>query len=217
MIQLQTGLSGLRLFYLIASLPIWINMSESVIDLRDLQFRVGMHRDMKAYQQVYKHFYQPLIQFATAMVDSKEVAEELYSDLLLKVWNMTDRLTTIDNLKVYLYRSIKNASLNYLQQQERRPVVSLEVQPVEKPQVAFMGDDVLKKEFQVRLQKAIAALPPKGRMVYLLIKEEGMSYKQVADILSISPNTVEGHMTTALKRITASLKAYFNHGSSSQL
>lgn len=187
-------------------------MSEPVVDIKELQGAVALHRDMKAYQQLYKHFYQPLILFATAMVTSKEVAEELYSDLLLKLWTMDERLATIDNLKVYLYRSIKNASLNYLEQQNRRPVVSLEVQPVEKPQAAFMGDEVLKKEFQVRLQKAIAALPPKGRMVYLLIKEEGMSYKQVAEILSISPNTVEGHMTTALRRITASLRAYFNHG-----
>jgi RNA polymerase sigma-70 factor (ECF subfamily) len=177
-----------------------------------LQNKIALHRDMQAYQQLYKILHKPLIRFATSMIDSKEVAEEIFSDLMLKIWHMEEKLAAIENLNVYLFRSIRNASLNYLQKNNRVRLVELNDGVNDKAGTGFLQDEVLRNEFQSHLLHAVEALPPRCKMVYLLIKEEGMTYRQVSDVLGITVNTIEGHMTVALKRITQCLRTYLNSG-----
>ena len=76
--------------------------------------RIALHGDMKAYKELYLLMFNNLQKFAYSMVKSREVAEELVSDVFIKLWQMKDQLSTIRNLKVYLYCITKNLSLNHL-------------------------------------------------------------------------------------------------------
>jgi RNA polymerase sigma-70 factor (ECF subfamily) len=91
-------------------------------------------------------------------------------------------------------------------------MVDLETIHLELKQVKTPEEDLLSSEFQKNLAHAIKSLPAKSQLVYKLIKEEGFSYKQVADVLEISVNTVEGHMSTALKKLSTILSAYLRSG-----
>ena len=63
----------------------------------------------------------------------------------------------------------------------------------------------IQKENFRQIEAAINALPPKCKLVFRLIKEEGLRYKEVAELLSVAPKTVEAHMATAYNRIAESL------------
>lgn len=184
-------------------------MSQPQIDIIQLQHDVAVFRDQQAYKILFKHFHKPLIHFGTSIVKSKESAEEIYSDVMLKLWTLGNALNNIDNLKVYLFISIKNASLNYLAKHYKVKTLDIESVDIELQHVSTPEEDLLSSEFQRSLALAIKALPTKAQLVYKLIKEDGFSYKNVAEILGISVNTVEGHMTAALKKIATSLRSYF--------
>ena len=187
-------------------------MSHSQIDIVQLQHRVAIARDQQAYKALFKYFHKPLIGFGTSIVKSKEAAEEIYSDIMLKIWDLGAALISIGNLKVYLFISVKNAALNYLAKYYKIKTVDIETLDLKLPHVNTPEEDLLSSEFQRTLAQAIKSLPAKSQLVYKLIKEEGFSYKQVADVLEISVNTVEGHMSTALKKLSTSLSAYLRQG-----
>jgi len=187
-------------------------VSQPDIYIVQLQHGVAIARDQEAYKTLFKYFHKPLIRFGASIVKSKEAAEEIYSDLMLKVWDLGPALIDIDNLKIYLFISVKNASLNYLAKYYKLKTVDLETIHLELPHIETPEEDLLSSEFQKYLAQAIKSLPAKSQLVFKLIKEEGFSYKQVADILEISVNTVEGHMSTALKKLSASLTTYLRSG-----
>lgn len=185
-------------------------MSSSQPDIVKLQLSVAIARDQQAYKTLFKYFYTSLISFGTSIVRSREAAEEIYSDIMLKMWDLGPALTSIDNLKIYLFISVKNASLNYLEKYYKIKMVDIETIDLKLQDVKTPEEDLLSSEFQRTLAQAIRSLPAKSQLVYKLIKEEGLSYKQVADVLEISVNTVEGHMSTALKKLSTWLSTYHN-------
>lgn len=186
-------------------------MNQNNPDIKELQARIALTRDARAYEALYKHYYKPLILFSETITRSKEGAEEVYSDVLLKLWNMGEALNEIANLKVYLYQSVRNASLNYIAKYQKVRIVDIEqASSNEVPGASTPLQTMLYAELNQKVALIVRSLPPKAQQVYRLVKEEHFRYKEVADILAISVSTVEGHMTTALKKIALSLHPYLN-------
>src|SRR5512147_552556 len=76
--------------------------------------RIALSEDMKAYKELYLLMFDSLFQFSFSFVKSKQVAQELVSDVFIKLWQIRSQLSAIDNLKPYLFGITKNISLNYL-------------------------------------------------------------------------------------------------------
>jgi len=181
------------------------------IHLKEWQYSIALYRDQKAYSKLFLHFYKPLTHFAVSLVKNKEAAEEIFSDVMLKVWDIGAALEKIENLSTYLFIAIKNTALNYLSRYHKAKFVDITQVDIDLLQAYDpQQDECLKIELKHTMAASIKALPPKCQLVYLLIKEYGLSYKQVAEIVGISVNTVEGHMTTAMKKMAHSLKVYMD-------
>lgn len=150
--------------------------------------------------------YGSAIRFSALITKNEEAAEEIYSDAMMKLWFMEDKLTGIDNLKTYLFVILKNSSLNYLKRNQRLLVVSIDDIDTDHLQSQSAEDLIYGKELNALLARAVNSLPPKCLMAYNLIKDEGFTYRQTAEIMGLSINTIEGHMQNALQKITAYLK-----------
>jgi RNA polymerase sigma-70 factor (ECF subfamily) len=188
-------------------------LNNPAIDIIQLQQDIAVYRDQQAYEKLFLYFYQPLIEQAFSMVKSREVAEEIYSDVLLKVWDLESALSRIDNLKAYLFISVKNKCLNYLASSSNRPVLDIDDIDINVFVSDSPEDNLLATELKKNITAAIQSLQPKTRMVYQLIREFGCSYKETAEITGISINTVEYHMTNALKKLAVSLRPFLQSGS----
>lgn len=176
-----------------------------------LQNRVAYIRDETAYQKLFYYFHPRLFRFCIKMLKVPEVAEEIVSDIMLKLWLMDSKLAYIDDLKLYLFKAAKNACLTHLTRQKRQ-IISLEA-----PEENTLTDtdhtpetQMLTTEAAQELERAVASLPPQCQMVFRLIREEGFSHRQVVQTLEISQNTIETHMRIALKRIKTQLDRYLN-------
>lgn len=177
--------------------------------LKHLQQKVAFERDEQAYKELFFHFYQPLIRFALGFLKVREASEEVVSDVLLKVWALGEGLDEIDNLAVYLFRATRNRSLNYIRDNQKHTSLSLDLldhsfrYPHSDPE-----DCLLQNEWKEQMRSAVAGLPPKCQMVYKLVREAGLSYKEVAAVMNISENTVDRHLNNALHKMIKSMKAY---------
>jgi RNA polymerase sigma-70 factor (family 1) len=167
-----------------------------------LQYRIACFDDQHAYKELFTSLYSYLCTFARTIVKSKEPAEEVVSDVFIKIWEMRKDLEKIENLKVYLYVSTRNHSLNYLEKQKRIVTNSTGELHTEFVSLYFDPEQLLiTADMLALIHKAIDQLPPKCKMIFKLVKEDGLKYREVAEILSISIKTVENQLAIALHKI----------------
>lgn len=166
---------------------------------------------MKAYKQLYVLLFDGLHRFSYSMVKSSEGAEEIVSDVFIKLWQIREQLDKIENLKVYLYTITKNFSLNYITKNSKNPVIHFEHMTVEagiefkNPEDLYISHEVISLVNQV-----IGELPPQCKLVFQLVKEEGLKYKEVALILNISVFTVRNQVAIATRKIAEALPKHLH-------
>ena len=167
-----------------------------------LQQQIARFDDQHAYKELFITLHPYLFPFARAIVKAKEPAEEIVSDVFIKVWEKRKELEKIDNLKVYLYVSTRNIAYNYLDKQKRSATHSIDDFQAEFTSVYFDPEQLLvTADMLALIQKAIDQLPPKCKVIFKLAKEDGLRYKEIAEILGISVKTVENQLAIALDKI----------------
>ncbi|MBC7687275.1 MAG: RNA polymerase sigma-70 factor [Aquabacterium sp.] len=170
--------------------------------------------NQRAFEDLYRLFFPRLYNFAMLYVHSKEAAEEIVNDIMVKIWERRDNICTIENLETYLFVSVRNHSLNYLQKYSHYHVtIGPETGLAEVISLNDPARELEWKEINFKLNAAIELLPGQCRTVFKLIKEEGFKYKQVAEILNISPRTVETQLFRAIKKLDSVVKIYIDQPS----
>lgn len=183
------------------------NDHNNSVQLRELQARIAIN-DQAAFTQLYLHFGKRLTHFATSLVRSKETAEELTEDVFVKLWANRIHITEIDNITVYLYVAVKNRALTTLSLRARQLVLA-PFDFLDTSVDSFAADPydlMITSEMMDRMHQAVEALPPRCKMIFKLIREDGLKYKEVAEILNISVNTIDVQMAIAVKKICIALQ-----------
>ncbi|MCM5527871.1 RNA polymerase sigma-70 factor [Parasegetibacter sp. NRK P23] len=182
-----------------------MNLSEH--DIRYLQTQIARNDDQLAYKSLFKNLQPWLYQFAYSFIKSHELAEEIVSDVFIRIWEKRKQLEQIDNLKLYLYVSTKNFSLNYLQKLLKNKTFELDQLSVELKSLYADPEQVLiTREMANRVRLAVNQLPPRCKMIFKLVKEDGLKYKEVAELLDISIKTVEAQVTLAVKKLGSTIR-----------
>src|SRR5215213_7627072 len=175
-------------------------------DLKDIQNRIALQSDEQAYEELFRYFYSSLYQFALSFVKTGQLAEEVVSDVFIRIWQKRSALARILDLKLYLFISTKNTALNYLRQQKRDTLLPDDYR-VQLRSIYFDPEELLiTAEMVNRIQQAINQLPPRCQLIFKLIKDDGLKYKEVANLLNLSLKTVENQMTLALRKIGSAIR-----------
>ncbi|MDP2336298.1 MAG: RNA polymerase sigma-70 factor [Bacteroidota bacterium] len=171
--------------------------------------KISQNSDQQAFKELYLAYFDRLYKFALSIIHSAEFAEEAVNDVFLNIWQKRSSLKTIENLNNYLFISTKNTSFNYLSKfrKERNTslddvLVRFEVDELT-PETTFFTNEVRNE-----IEHAINQLPPKTKLVFQMAKIEGLKYKEIAEILDISVNTIDNHIATAIKKLGQSLKHF---------
>jgi len=178
------------------------------IQLQLLLERIAVFGDHDAYKRLFWVFYKDLNRFAYSFVGSNEVAEEIVSDAFVNLWKNRTRLLEIENLKVYLYVAVKNLSIRHRTRNNRDQLISLDDLAVDIPLTCGYANPeelCISAELATAIHTAIQKLPPRCKIIYKLIREDGLRYKEVADILQISIKTIDAQMTIATRKICQSI------------
>ena len=175
--------------------------------LNKLLNRIALYDDAIAYKELFLLYHSRLVQFSSSITQSRESAEEVVSDVFLKVWNMRATLPRIENFHLYIYVVTKNLSINSLLKQRKTESFSLDEAVVEFKSIYLDPEELMiTAEMHKRLHQAINELPPKCRLIFKLVKEDGLKYREVAELLNLSLKTIENQMTIALRKIGQSVQ-----------
>ncbi|MEO7768293.1 MAG: sigma-70 family RNA polymerase sigma factor [Ferruginibacter sp.] len=170
--------------------------------LLELQQRIADYEDEVSYKKLFFHFFLPLKSFSFSIVKSKELAEEIVSDILIDIWAKRKQLGDIENLKIYLYVSVRNASLRKLQQSKKLMFLSLDEVNVEFASSYENAESILlTRELSGKIEAAIHLLPQRCKLIFKLAKEDRLKYKEIAVLLNISVKTIDHQVSLALKKI----------------
>lgn len=179
-------------------------------NIKDLQRRIAVYEDEAAYKELFFILFNSLTRFAAGIVHSKEVAEEVVSDVFMSIWIDRARLNTIEDLQLYIFIAVKNNSIRKAKQLHKRTVVSIDEMDVEMESLYQNPEQsLLSKESVNRIETAINHLPQRARLILKLAKEDKMKYKDIAALLNISVKTVDNQLAIALKKITTALGTPF--------
>ncbi|MDQ0107403.1 RNA polymerase sigma-70 factor (ECF subfamily) [Chitinophaga terrae (ex Kim and Jung 2007)] len=166
--------------------------------------------DEQEFRRLFHYFSPRLNQFAFSIIRVKEAATEVVDDVFIRLWKQKERATTIANIRVYLYVAVKNSALNYLSSKANQQIT----EPFNHLDIALSRDQLpdqkmISAELQKRITSAIEALPPRCKMIFKLVREDGLRYKDVAEILNLTVNTVDAQMVIAVKRIAEKVQSHF--------
>jgi RNA polymerase sigma-70 factor, ECF subfamily len=169
--------------------------------------------DDRNFNSLFEDLYSPLCQFCIRLVNDTDTAEDIVQEQFIYLWENWQRLSTISSIKAYLFKAVKNKSLNYLKKQfSKKGIIRLH-ESVEIPQDRMQPSaiELLEtKELEELLEKALNSLPLRCRTIFNMKRFAEMSNKEVAESLNISVKTVEAQMTIAIKKLSAYVSSYWS-------
>lgn len=161
----------------------------------------------EGFVAVYHYFYKPLHFFVLRYVKKSEYAEEILTDIFMKVWERRTEFTTPDGLRAFLYITAKNASLNVI----RTNKISYSFTPLSEIEELFNTDgDTFTKIVQVELIQSIflevERLPARQRDVFKMTFEEDKTVDEIAMALDMTTSAVYTNRSRAISTIKELMK-----------
>ena len=171
------------------------------MELNDLQILEKLKAgDPLAYNQLFDKYYMPLCVYSLKYCDSFQLAEDIVQDLFVKLWDEKIYMKFDNSISPYLFKAVKNNTLQGIKKQSKYQFDAIEKvvnNLMEEEPLDFATLEAEKK----KLYEQVEALPEKSKEVFKAIVLENMKYKEVAERLDISVNTVKTHYARALKQL----------------
>lgn len=168
--------------------------------------------DVAAFEELYRQYYIFLCLIAGHIVRNHSDAEEIVSDVFVKLWNIREKIEITTSIKAYLVKAVHNTSINYLDRSKISKKLTDSLSNSDYELLAWDSDyplgQLYEKEIINILDDGIRKLPDACRQVFLLSRDEDMTYSDIAGKLGISVNTVKTQMKIALSRLRETLKDY---------
>ena len=165
-------------------------------------------RDPQAFETVFRTHYAALCDFVDGYVRSREAARDIVQDLFVNLWERYDSPNPPPLATAYLYKAARNRALQHLR--HARVVTRHHMRVTQEPprSAAAADEEARARDVARAIEEAIDELPERCREVFLLSREQNLTYAQIAETLGISIKTVEAQMWRALKSRRASLAPF---------
>jgi len=179
--------------------------------LNDLfEFKKIKEGDVKAFERIFRHYFTPLYLFAFSLTGQKETSEEIVQDIFYIIWKDREKIQILQSVKSYLYKAVKNRSLQYFEHQHVEAVYQERLmQQTGSPAEATPDEMLTYKELEDVLKQTLNRLPERCRHIFYMHRMNGQKYKEIAATLSISVKTVEADMTKAYRMLRKEVDKYY--------
>ena len=183
---------------------------------RNLIQRIATYDDKLAFESLLKLYSERLFTYAMVLLKHEALAEEVVSDVWIKLWNNRSRLPEIKQFESYLYKAVRNQAYTYLAKEKVLNETLLSIQDYQQLPIepASLEPDPFKQleahELKEVIKEVINLLPPLGKKAFRMVREEGRSYQESADELGISVNTLKTHLRRATKKLRKQISIRFS-------
>ena len=156
---------------------------------------------LQAFQAIFDGFRMRIFYFVKKLIDDRSSAEEITSDTFVKLYRLHDKFNTLNNIQAFLFITARNASLDYLKyrQRQREHLSELRSHEEQEADIELFPDTNIEADVLQFIYREIEKLPHRSKLIFKLSYFEGLSIRDIADMMKISPQTVANQKHTALK------------------
>jgi RNA polymerase sigma-70 factor, ECF subfamily len=159
--------------------------------------------DAECLQKLIESFSAPLLSYAAEIIANSDDAEDIVQETFVQLWLHRAEWSPSGSVSAYLYRITRNLSLNFLRRiraREKWDKISGEELFHSVPPAT--GETIFEEEeINEEVEAAIATLPARRREIFMLCRFHGLTHREIAETLAISPQTVSNQMSTALSHL----------------
>ena len=157
-----------------------------------------------AYTFLFETYYNSLCAYCYSLTQNSALSEDIVQNAIVKIWDNRKNLNIHTSLKSYLHKMVYNDFVNEYLKLKKKTDFLENIRIASVNNSIEQDDTIINKKLSL-IDKAIDELPSKCRSVFILNKKEGYSYEEISEILNISKNTVENHISNALSKIRKKL------------
>jgi RNA polymerase sigma-70 factor (ECF subfamily) len=161
-----------------------------------------------AFDILYKKYSKKLYNFSYSILKSKEESENVLQDVFFVLWEKRLTIEKGSSVRYFIFTAAHNAAITVLRKRTREIKFIEFLKSLQGVNQETLTSSIEYTELSDKLNEIIDQLPQRQKEVYLLHHEQGLKYNEIAGKLNISINTIENHMSRALKTIRMKLGAY---------
>lgn len=161
--------------------------------------------DIKAFDEIYRIYCNRLFGFVLKFIKQESDAEEIVQEVFVRIWSSRDKIDEFASFDSFLFTIAYNNTMSLLRKRLNEQKYLDHLKNIQEGFTNDIIDELHYQELNQRYKQVIDQLTPRQKEVYLLSREEGLTYKEIAAKTGISKNTVEIHMTKAINFIKTNL------------
>ena len=162
--------------------------------------------DVAAFETLFRKYYADLVNYSCKFTRDMDAAEEIVQEFFYNYWKNRKEINIKVSLRAYLYRSIRNNSLNYLESLSVRRKYADRVLSRSANSQGYEDRSVEVAELNERIEGILNELPERCRTIFCMSRFDGLKYEEIAEKLSVSVKTVEANIGKALKLLRKKLE-----------
>ncbi len=165
--------------------------------------------DIREFERLFEKYYGPLCHHADKIVKDMDTAEDIVQEFFYNFWKNRETFSAKLSLNAYLYQSIRNNALHYLEHLAvRKNYTEHVLSDYRGSEPAHVTSEVELNDLGRQVNATLKKMPDRVSRIFRMNRFEGMKYREIAACLSISVKTVEADMGKALQMFRRSLKEY---------
>jgi len=171
--------------------------------------------DEETYIFLFREYYVSLCAYSRRYIYRKDIAEEIVSDIFMRIWETRETIKINTSVKAYLFHAVYNNSLNYLRKQKKKAVLEEYSWETSSENIGFADtseeieeQSMMLENINEKIEEAVSMLPKQQQKVFRLKRVEGKKTKEVAEIMGLSVKTIEMHLSKAILKLRQYLKDY---------
>ncbi|MBE0654910.1 MAG: RNA polymerase sigma-70 factor, partial [Bacteroidales bacterium] len=165
--------------------------------------------NINAFEQLFHGYYNKVHYFARSLLNNREDAENLTQETFIALWENRQKLDDNTVIGRYLYKIARNLVMNHIRKKVSQQSYFEYVYNHSSNQDNSTQNEIDRAELEEMIKKSIDQIPPRRKEIFLLSFEKGLTYKEIAERLSISENTVDTQIRNALNFLREKISKMF--------
>jgi len=165
--------------------------------------------DASAFEKLFRRLSDQVFRYVRSMTGSDATADDVTQDTFARLWSRREHLDEVDNLPAYIFQIARRQVYNLHRDQRVRRENEAQLHDRELAALPDRPDAGVDTEIlQQMLDAWIDELPDRQREAITLSRMDGLSHDAIADVMDISPHTVNAHIVKAMKHLRSRLKEH---------
>ena len=162
--------------------------------------------DKKALEELFNYYYPRLYNFSKSFLKLEEGIDDILQDVFIKIWNNRTTIHNSATFNPFIFTITRNLLLNELRKRLNNQKLKDKVQKLAVAEEFNTFEKIEYSELREIVDEIIQKLPDKQKQVFILSRNQGLSYKEISEKLNISVKTVEYHIAQSTSSIKSKLK-----------